>query len=92
MPVIDLTAGERPAARNPVLDAPRRVGLSLPELKLAAHLAGDSPLPFTSAPAPRTRAMESRLGGTPAQSDDAAFRALQSSRTNFPLTVRTTQN
>ncbi|MCL2542504.1 MAG: hypothetical protein FWE71_08615 [Nocardioidaceae bacterium] len=78
MPIIDLTA-EPPLARptgDAVADAPRRIGLTLPELQEAARLAGGAPLPFAVAEAPSAGAMESRLGGTPAGSDDAAFRAL----------------
>lgn len=82
MPTIDLTAVARrePALRAPVLlrtvdEAPRRIGLTLAELQHAARLAGNAPLPFDIAPPPVADDMQSRLGQSPATTEDRAYRA-----------------
>ncbi|MBS4752955.1 hypothetical protein KG112_09065 [Nocardioides sp. zg-ZUI104] len=84
MPTIDLTTPTRavepvePAAPAPLDAAPRRVGLSLRELQHAARLAGDAPLPFEVAAPTEADAMQSRLGSSPATSDDHAYRGVLS--------------
>ncbi|THI95856.1 hypothetical protein E7Z54_18140, partial [Nocardioides sp.] len=79
MPTIDLTTPsgrpEPPAPPpRPVDAAPRRIGLTLPELQHAAILAGGAPLPFEVAPPSAADAMESRLGRSPATAEDQAYR------------------
>ncbi|MFC7505547.1 hypothetical protein ACOACQ_13655 [Nocardioides sp. CPCC 206347] len=84
MPTIDLTRipsrePEPPAPvplRSPIDAAPRRVGLTLPELQHAARLAGDAPLPFDVAPPAATDAMQSRLGQSPATTEDQSYRSV----------------
>lgn len=84
MPTVDLTSVvPEAAATTPTAPgggalaaAPRRVGLTLPELQHAAHLAGDAPLPFEVAAPPTADAMQARLGQSPASLDDQAFRAV----------------
>lgn len=82
MPTIDLTTvavrGTPPPAPTPVhaIDAaPRRVGLTLPELQQAADLAGGAPLPFEVTAPAAADGMQSRLGRSPATTDDQAYRA-----------------
>lgn len=82
MPLVDLTAVASRAvapAPAPVLApleaAPRRIGLTLPELQHAAHLAGDAPLPFDIAPPAAADTMQSRLGTSPATTEDQAYRS-----------------
>ena len=78
MPTIDLTtAGPAvaPSAPKPPVDAaPRRLGLTLPELQYAARLAGDAPLPFEVSAPSEAGAMESRLGQSPARTEDRTYR------------------
>src|SRR3954464_11120854 len=62
MATIDLSTP--PPAPSGLLDAlPRRVGLTLPELRLAAERAGGAPLPFHLVDAARAGDLEDRLGG-----------------------------
>lgn len=58
-----------------VSEAPRRIGLSLPELQHAAAAAGGTPLPFEIRDAAPASAMEARLGTTPATARDSAYRS-----------------
>lgn len=51
MPLIDL-GSPRPAPVDLLDGLPRRVGLTLPELRYVARHAGDAPLPFDLAPSP----------------------------------------
>lgn len=63
MPTIDLSTPP-PPPENLLDGLPRRVTMTLPELKLVAERAGGAPLPFEEqAPAPASE-MESRLGGS----------------------------
>lgn len=75
MPTIDLTDVTARAPRRPLDAAPRRIGLTLTELQHAASLAGGAPLPFEVAPPAAVDTMQSRLGQSPAASDDRAYRA-----------------
>lgn len=86
MPTIDLTrVGSRepapaaPVPLRPIHEAPRRIGLTLPELQYAARLAGDAPLPFDVAPPAAADTMQSRLGQSPATTDDQAYRTVVAS-------------
>ncbi|HWJ11115.1 MAG TPA: hypothetical protein VNS46_17175 [Nocardioides sp.] len=79
MPTIDLTTvATRDDTRQQPLDAaPRRIGLTLRELQHAALLAGGAPLPFDVAePAAAADAMQSRLGTSPATTEDQSYRAV----------------
>ena len=72
MPTIDLTTP--PAAAPGTLEAlPRRVALTLPELRLLAERAGNAPLPFDVAQPAGGSALESRLGQTRVAADDWAY-------------------
>lgn len=73
MPTIDLTTAP-PPPRHALDGAPRRVGLTLRELQRAAELAGGAPLPFDVAPPSEADAMESRLGASPATTEDQVYR------------------
>lgn len=79
MVTIDLTTP--PPAADSFLDGlPRRLALTLPELRLAAEMAGDAPLPFEEEQGGRVRGgLAGRLGRTQESSDaDAYERALAS--------------
>lgn len=78
MPTIDLST---PPSRQPgLLEAlPRRVTLTLPELRLLAERAGGAPLPFQTVTAPGSSPLEGRLGESRATTEDAAYlQALES--------------
>lgn len=76
MPIIDLTpAPADTAATTPLDAAPRRVGLTLPELQHAATLAGGAPLPFELAPPSEAAGLEDRLGRSRATTADQAYRS-----------------
>jgi hypothetical protein len=71
---IDLSTPPPPPSG--LLDAlPRRVGLTLPELRLAAQRAGGAPLPFDLVDAAQADALEDRLGVSRASSEDQAYAA-----------------
>ncbi|MBS43638.1 MAG: hypothetical protein CMH83_10855 [Nocardioides sp.] len=79
MTTIDLSVPPPPA--DGLLDSlPRRVTLTLPELRLAAELAGGAPLPFEEvaleAGASGPSGLSGRLGATPASSEAQALRAV----------------
>jgi len=78
MPTVDLTdeRDELPAAGGALEGLPRRVALTLPELRLLAEKAGGAPLPFEVTDPAATghdNAFENRLGGTRLASDDQAY-------------------
>ncbi len=73
MSTIDLS-NPTPAAPGLLDGLPRRVALTLAELRAAARLAGGAPLPF-EVTAPKTGALEDRLGVSRAGTDDAAYLA-----------------
>ena len=75
MPTIDLTPAPAEVT-TPLEAAPRRVGLTLPELGLVAELAGGAPLPFDVAPPAEAGGLESRLGRSRATSADQAYRSV----------------
>ena len=73
MVTIDL--GTPPAAPVSTLDGlPRRLPLTLTELRLAAEMAGGAPLPFEMATA-TTTSLEDRLGHTRGSAEEAAYDA-----------------
>jgi hypothetical protein len=78
MATVDLTTP--PPAKTGLLDAlPRRVALTLPELRLAARLAGNAPLPFDVVEPGRAGALDDRLGTSLGSSQDQAYAAALSS-------------
>ena len=72
MVTIDLTTP--PARAATFLEGlPRRIALTLPELRHAARLAGDAPLPFDLAEASGPGALEDRLGQSRGTAAEAAY-------------------
>lgn len=72
MVTIDLTTP--PAEPANFLDGlPRRIAITLPELRLAARSAGDAPLPFDLTEAAGPGALEGRLGQSRGTADEAAY-------------------
>ena len=72
MTTIDLSAP--PPAPTDLLDAlPRRVALTLPELRFVAAKAGGAPLPFDVAEPASAGALDSRLGESRGSAEDAAY-------------------
>lgn len=72
MVTIDLTTP--PAGASGFLDGlPRRLAITLPELRLAARAAGDAPLPFDLTESAGPGALEGRLGQSRGTADDAAY-------------------
>lgn len=74
MPTIDLSTP--PLTPDDTLDAlPRRVALTLPELRLVAERAGGAPLPFEASSPGEAPAIEHRLGRSPGTTQDEAYLA-----------------
>lgn len=74
MPTVDLSTP--PPAATGLLDAlPRRVALTLPELRLVAELAGGAPLPFDTPTDVGGDELEGRLGQTRTTLEDSAYAA-----------------
>ncbi len=74
MVTVDL--GTPPAPPVTTLDGlPRRVPMTLPELRLAAEKAGGAPLPFEMTAPTATNALEDRLGQTRGTAEEAAYAA-----------------
>jgi hypothetical protein len=74
MVTIDLTTPPPPAAS--FLDGlPRRLALTLPELRHVASLAGDAPLPFDLVEAAGPDGLEGRLGQSRGSVEDNAYAA-----------------
>lgn len=74
MATVDLTTP--PPTKSGILEAlPRRVALTLPELRLAASLAGDAPLPFDVVEPGAAGALEGRLGQSRGSAQDEAYAA-----------------
>lgn len=72
MATVDLTTPPPPTAG--ILDAlPRRVALTLPELRLAADRAGNAPLPFDVVEPAQGGALEGRLGQSRGSAQDQAY-------------------
>lgn len=74
MPTIDLTTPP-PAPAGTLEGLPRRLALTLPELRLLAERAGDAPLPFDLAQPGGDNPLESRLGQSRLAADDQAYLA-----------------
>jgi hypothetical protein len=72
MPTIDLTTPP-PAPEGTLESLPRRVALTLPELRTLAHHAGDAPLPFDVAEPATAGPLEHRLGETRGSGDSRAY-------------------
>lgn len=71
MAIIDL--GTPPAAPRGLLESlPRRITVTLPELRLLAEHAGGAPLPFDATGEPDV-SLDGRLGRTPARTEDEAY-------------------
>ena len=74
MVTVDLGAPPAPPAST--LDGlPRRLPMTLLELRLAAELAGGAPLPFETAASTTTDALADRLGETRGSAEEAAYAA-----------------
>lgn len=74
MVTIDLTTP--PPAPTHVLDGlPRRVALTLPELRLVAEQAGGAPLPFDLADVATPSSLDDRLGMSSGSTEDTAYAA-----------------
>jgi hypothetical protein len=87
MVTIDLT--HPPAEAASFLDGlPRRIALTLPELRLAAREAGDAPLPFDLTEAVGPGALEDRLGQSRGTADDAAYASALASLHDGAQTLR----
>jgi len=74
VPTIDLSTPPPPPAGR-LEGLPRRASLTLPELRLAAELAGGAPLPFDLQETdPAASPIEARLGATRGTAEDRAYR------------------
>lgn len=74
MATIDLSTPPPPPVG--LLDAlPRRVALTLPELRLVAEHAGGAPLPFDTAEPSGTSTLDGRLGQSRGSAEDTAYAA-----------------
>jgi len=72
VPTIDLSTP--PPAPTTLLDGlPRRVTLTLPELRLVAERAGGAPLPFELAQPHQADVLEDRLGSSRATAEESAY-------------------
>jgi hypothetical protein len=77
MPTVDLAtpAAPPPAPAGTLEGLPRRLALTLPELRLLAERAGGAPLPFDVVERTDAGPLSSRLGQTRQAADDEAFAA-----------------
>ncbi|MGI8646207.1 MAG: hypothetical protein ACR2JD_07805 [Nocardioides sp.] len=73
MTTVDLST-PRPAPESLLDGLPRRVALTLPELRLVAERAGNAPLPF-DVTEPRPGALDDRMGQSRGSAEDAAYHA-----------------
>ena len=74
--MVSVDLGTPPAPPASVLDGlPRRLPLTLPELRLAAERAGGAPLPFEMAAATTTTPLEDRLGQARGGIEEASYAA-----------------
>jgi hypothetical protein len=89
MVTFDLTTPE-PLAASFLDGLPRRLTLTLPELRRAAHLAGDAPLPFDLADPTDARpgSLEGRLGQSRGSTEDMAYAAALASLHDADETLR----
>ncbi|WP_101525658.1 hypothetical protein [Nocardioides houyundeii] len=75
MATIDLTAAPPPRTAKVLDGVPRRLALTLPELRLVAQHAGDAPLPFDVSVADVPSPLDARLGTTSVSGEEAAYAA-----------------
>jgi len=79
MPTVDLSAplsrATRPADEGPLEGLPRRLALTLAELRFLATEAGDAPLPFDLTAPSADTTLDDRLGRTRTAVDDQAYAA-----------------
>ena len=75
MPTIDLSAPPPPPS-GLLETLPRRVTLTLAELRLVAERAGNAPLPFELVAPAGTDPLDSRLGESRTSAEDAAYAAV----------------
>jgi len=89
MVTIDLTTPP-PTAASFLDGLPRRLTLTLPELRRAAHLAGDAPLPFdlVDHTQPPSADLEGRLGQSRGSVEDTAYAAALASLHDADETLR----
>src|SRR5262245_43207767 len=74
--MVSIDLGTPPARPTSLLDGlPRRLPLTLPELRLAAELAGGAPLPFEPAVPSTVTPWEERLGDTRGSTEESAYAA-----------------
>ena len=83
MPTIDL-GPPRPGPRDLLDGLPRRVALTMPELRYVASAAGDAPLPFETPAAPTGSALDDRLGGGPDSADSTERTAYAATLDRLP--------
>lgn len=72
MPTVDLSTPPPPST-GLLESLPRRVTLTLPELRLVAERAGGAPLPFDDRPQPAPTGVEDRPGRSGPSAEDAAY-------------------
>ena len=73
MPTIDLTAAPPPRTERVLDGIPRRLALTLHELRVVAQHAGDAPLPFDVTVVAGPNALDARLGTSSGSAEEAAY-------------------
>ena len=87
MPTIDLSSPQ-PAPTGLLERLPRRVTLTLGELRLVADRAGGAPLPFDPPAGSEASALDDRLGGSRKSAADDAYAAALASLHDPAVTLR----
>ncbi|WP_110180647.1 hypothetical protein [Nocardioides solisilvae] len=75
MVTVDLTAPPPPRTERVLEGLPRRLAVTLPELRLLAEAAGGAPLPFDEPRSSSPSALDTRLGASAASAEDTAYAA-----------------